>query len=148
MFRPLIKPKFTVQESNCTVLEPNHHRIHQILALANDATNCEFRPILRNVLYRASEEANYLSFQFDGDESEEFKKAKIYLEWIILDLPDMLDYRGNILPHCRSTILEAVALARYLIAIERAQTVAQLDMLEGRLEGCACSDCQGELKVA
>lgn len=103
---------------------------------------------MRNILSRAAEEANYLSFQFEGGDSEKFRQAKIYLEGVVLDLPDMLDHQGNILAHCRFTISEAVTLARDIIAIERHQTAGQLDMLEDRLEGCPCCDCQGKLQVA
>lgn len=127
---------------------PNYEYIYEILTRAYDHRNCDFMFVLRNILYRGSEEANYLSFQFDDDDGERFRQVKIYLEGIILDLPDMLDHQGNVLAHCRSTILEAVTLSRYLIAIERAQTASQLDMLEERLEGCPCSDCHGALKVA
>lgn len=103
---------------------------------------------MRNILSRGAEEANFLSFQFKGEEGEKFRRAKIYLEGAILDLPDMLDHEGNVFPHCQPIILEAVTLARYLIAIEHAQTAGQLDMLDERLEECPCCECQGKLKVA
>jgi hypothetical protein len=39
------------------------------------------------MLGRAAEEANHLSFEVEGDGSEEFRRIKIYLEGIITDLP-------------------------------------------------------------
>jgi hypothetical protein len=129
------------------VFHSSYHRIYKILTRAYDTKNCEYRFVLRNILYKGAEEANYLSFQFDGDDSDEFRQARIYLEGVILDLPDMLDHQGNVLAHRRSTISEAVTLARYLIAIESSQTAGQLDMLEERLEGCSCCECQSDLRV-
>jgi hypothetical protein len=148
VLRSLVTSKITDQESIYTVLHPNYDNIYKILTYAYDSTDCDFSFVLRNILYRGAEEANYLSFQFDDDDGDELRRARIYLEGIILDLPDMMDHQGNVLPHCRSTILGAVTLSRYLIAIERVQTASQLDYLEEQLEECPCSECQSELKVA
>lgn len=117
--------------------------ICKILTNSYGAMDCDFRFVLRNILSRAAEEANYLSFQFEDVDSGEFRQAKIYLEGIVLDLPDMLDDRGDVFAHCRLTISKAVTLARYLIAIEQHQTVGQLDMLERTLKEHSCCDCQG-----
>ncbi len=95
---------------------PNYDNIYEILARAYDATNCDFWFVLRNVLYRGAEEANYLSFQFDDDDGKDFKRNKIYLEEMILNLPDMMDHQGNVLTRHRDDISEALTLARYLIA--------------------------------
>jgi hypothetical protein len=137
-----------IEKENSKVTIATNSYIYNILRNSCIEIDSDFRFVLRNVLYRGAEEANYLSFQFDGDDSEAFRRARIYLEGIILDLPDMLDHHGNVLPHCRVTILEAVTLARYLMSIEWQQAAAQLDMLEEQLEGCPCFECQGTLKVA
>jgi hypothetical protein len=112
---------------------PNYDNIYKILTHAYDSTNCDFSFVLRNILYRGAEEANYLSFQFDGDDGEELRRDKIYLEGIISDLPHMLDSEGNALHLHRATIRAAVTRARYLISIEREQTAGQLVMLDERL---------------
>jgi hypothetical protein len=130
------------------VIHENYNRVYEIIVNQFDTEDCEFRFVLRNILHKGAEEANYLSFQFDGDDGGEFRRASLYLEGVILDLPDMLDDRGNVLPHSRFAISQAVALARFFIAIENEQTAGLLNMLEERLEGCPCSDCQGELMVA
>lgn len=121
------------------MIDSNYHHIYAILTRAYDYPNCDFRFVLRNVLNRGAEEANYLSFQFEGNDSEEFRRAKIYLEGIISNLPHMLDREGNALHRHRATIRKAVTLARYLIAIERDQTAGQLDMLDERLRNPRCS---------
>lgn len=67
--------------------DPNCHRIYEILTRAYETKNCDFKFVLRNMLGRAAEEANHLSFEVEGDGSEEFRRIKIYLEGIITDLP-------------------------------------------------------------
>ncbi|MCJ2063376.1 hypothetical protein MKK63_11715 [Methylobacterium sp. J-088] len=123
------------------MFDPNYNRIQEILAQATSVEDCDSRFVLRNVLYRASEEANYLSFQFDGDDGAGFKQARLYLEGIIADLPDMLVDGGNVLQRHHATISGALTLAHDLIAIERSQTISQLDWLEEQFMGCPCCGC-------
>jgi hypothetical protein len=126
----------------------NYDHFIEILIRAYDTTNCDFRFVLRNILCRGAEEANYLSFQFEGKVAEAFRRAKIYLEGIVSDLPHMLDGDGSVLHRHRATIREAVTLARYLIAIERDQTAGQLDMLEERLRNPRRSEDRRMSKAA
>ncbi|WP_159392770.1 hypothetical protein [Methylobacterium sp. C1] len=140
--------KFLTKKELQTMIYEKYNRLYEIIINRYGAEDCEFRFVLRSILHRGAEEANFLSFQFDGDDGREFRRASIYLEGVILDLHEMLDDRGNVLPHSHSAISQAVALARFFIAIENEQTAGLLNMLEERLEGCPCSDCQGKLMVA
>lgn len=126
----------------------NYDVIYQILGRAYDTANSDFRFVLHNILCRGAEEANYLSFQFEGEAGEEFRLIKNWLEGVISDLPQMLDGDGNVLrQHC-AAVREAVTLASYLICIERDQTAGQLDMLEGRLRNRRGRVCQCESMAA
>jgi len=128
---------------------PNYNHIYKILGRSYDPRNCDFSFVLRNILCRGAEEANYLAFQFSGDEGDAFRRIRIYLEGIIADLPHMLDREGNVLHrHHRPILREAVTLARYLIAIEREQTAGQLDMLDERLRNPRCRESRPTWKAA
>lgn len=126
----------------------NYGIIYQILSQAYDASKSDFRFVLRNILCRGAEEANYLSFQFEGEAREEFRLIKNRLEGVISDLPQMLDGDGNVLRQHRATVRDALTLARYIIAIERDQTAGQLDMLERRLRNRRCHKRRCELMAA
>ena len=104
--------------------------IVQDLMKTQTAANCDFRYVLRLVLQRGAEEANYLSFRHEGKTAAEYKRIRIELEGLIADLPRVLDRDGNVLGYHRPIFREAVTLARYLIAIEREQTASQLDLLD------------------
>jgi hypothetical protein len=124
------------------VFNLNYDRFTEILVQAINNRNCDSRSVLRNILYRAAEEANYLSFQFDGDDRADLKQARIHLEGVIADLPLMLDDGRNVLHRHRATISDALTLAGYLIAIDRAQTASHLNWLEAVFGGCPCGGCQ------
>jgi hypothetical protein len=130
------------------VHKTDYRIIYQILAQAYDTTNSDFRFVLRNILSRGAEEANYLSFQFEGEDGEEFRLIKNRLEGVISDLPQLLDGDGNVLHQHRAAVREAITLARYLIAIERDQTAGQLDMLSERLKDRRCHKRRCELMAA
>ena len=122
--------------------------IVQDLANAQTAANCDFGFVLRMILQRGAEEANYLSFWHEGRSAAEYKRIRIQLEGLIADLPKMLDGDGNVPPRHRAILREAFTLARYLIAIEREQTAGQLDMLDERLKTPRCRENRLTLEAA
>lgn len=103
--------------------------------LMNTATakNCDSRYVLRNILSRGAEEANYRFFLSEGTKAQEYKQIRYKLESFVDERPGMFDRDGIVLRQHRATLREAVVLSRYLIAIEREETASQFEMLEERL---------------
>ena len=116
------------------MITTKYNYIYEDLMNASATTNCDFRYVLRNLLSRGAAEANYRFFLSEGEKAEEYKWLKVELESLIDDLPGMFSSEGIVIREHRATLRKALAVSRYLIAIEREETASQFEILEKRLK--------------
>lgn len=130
------------------MISTDYNCIYEDLMNASATTNCDFRYVLRNLLSRGADEANYRLFLSKGEKAEKYRRLRDKLESLVEELPRMFDRDGNVLRQHRATLREALAVSRYLIAIEREETATQFEILEERLKNRHRCRSYRELKAA
>lgn len=108
--------------------------IYEDITKANHISNCDLRYVLRNIIHRGIEEANYRYMLSNGSKAIAYRRLKLLLIRTIDDLDVAVNADGEIVHRHRHTLRQALAYARYLTAIEREETASQFEILEDRLK--------------
>lgn len=107
--------------------------LFQDFSKSNYISNCDSRYVLRNLLSRGAEEANYRYMLSEGEKAEAYKHLKLMLLRVIDDLEAMITDDGTIVRRYRNALRQALVYARYLIAVEREETATHFEILEAKL---------------
>ncbi|WP_449411627.1 hypothetical protein [Methylobacterium komagatae] len=121
--------------------------LFQDFTKSNHISNCELRYVLRNLLSRGAEEANYRYMLSDGAKAEAYKRLKLMLLQAIDDLEAIITDDGTIVLRHRKALRQALVYARHLIAVEREETATQFEILEEKIKSYDSNVINNSLKT-